>query len=177
MRYFAAIASLLLLAACNNTGNKLTETKDSTSIKTVATVTIAPNFKDPKVADIYSKYILLKDELVNTKFAEAKTAAKSLAVALQSYSGCENTALTANKIEASTGIAAQRVAFTALSTDVIALFKHADFDKGAIYVQHCPMANKGDGGDWLSSQKEIRNPYYGDQMMECGAVVEVINAK
>jgi Cu(I)/Ag(I) efflux system membrane fusion protein len=39
------------------------------------------------------------------------------------------------------------------------------------------MANKGDGGDWLSSVKKIQNPYYGDEMMECGSVVEEIKTK
>jgi hypothetical protein len=39
------------------------------------------------------------------------------------------------------------------------------------------MANKGDGGDWLSTEKEIRNPYYGDEMLECGRVAEEIKAK
>ena len=42
-----------------------------------------------------------------------------------------------------------RLSFTYLSADVIAMFKHATLTSGAIYVQHCPMANKGDGGDWL----------------------------
>jgi Cu(I)/Ag(I) efflux system membrane fusion protein len=61
-----------------------------------------------------------------------------------------------------------------LSTDVIALFKHADLKKGSIYVQHCPMANNGDGGDWLATENKIQNPYYGDEMMECGRVLEEI---
>jgi len=37
------------------------------------------------------------------------------------------------------------------------------------------MANNGNGGDWLSSEKKIQNPYYGSDMMECGAVLETIN--
>jgi hypothetical protein len=46
-----------------------------------------------------------------------------------------------------------------------------------IYVQHCPMANNGDGGDWLSAENKIQNPYYGSEMMECGAVIAEIKAK
>ena len=67
--------------------------------------------------------------------------------------------------------------FTALNTDLIALFKNVELTAGTIFVQHCPMANKGDGGDWLSSVKKIQNPYYGDEMMECGSVVEEIKTK
>ncbi|NNC61403.1 MAG: DUF3347 domain-containing protein, partial [Eudoraea sp.] len=35
---------------------------------------------------------------------------------------------------------------------------------------HCPMANSNKGADWLSSSKEIRNPYYGEAMLTCGSV-------
>lgn len=83
----------------------------------------------------------------------------------------------AEKIAGTEDIKIQRKEFTALSSDVIALFKHADITQGSIYVQHCPMANNGDGGDWLSSEKKISNPYYGKEMLTCGAVLEVIKAK
>ncbi len=38
-----------------------------------------------------------------------------------------------------------------------------------VFVQHCPMA-LDEGAMWLSTSKNIRNPYYGDRMMECGEV-------
>lgn len=133
------------------------------------------NFKDNKIKNIYSSYIELKNNLVNTNFAAAKKSANTLSAQLKIYNGCENTALTAANIENSTDIAEQRKQFTILNTDIIALFKHADLKEGIIYVQHCPMANNGDGADWLSSEKKIQNPYYGSEMMECGSVVEQIN--
>ena len=43
-----------------------------------------------------------------------------------------------------------------------------------IYVQHCPMADDNAGADWLSLDKEIRNPYFGDKMLKCGSVAETI---
>jgi hypothetical protein len=36
------------------------------------------------------------------------------------------------------------------------------------------MANDGNGGYWLSSEPQIKNPYYGDEMLECGEVKEEI---
>jgi Cu(I)/Ag(I) efflux system membrane fusion protein len=39
-----------------------------------------------------------------------------------------------------------------------------------IYVQHCPMADNNKGADWLSTEKEIRNPYFGSSMLTCGEV-------
>lgn len=40
------------------------------------------------------------------------------------------------------------------------------------YVQHCPMAKKDQGADWLSLENQVRNPYYGASMLKCGEVVE-----
>lgn len=177
MKQYLGIAAILVIMACNNSEQKSAETKDTGSVNKVDSNATALNFADEKVGLIYTDYIALKDALVATKFEDAQAKAKKLAESLKGYEGCENTALTAAKIASAKDIAAQRTAFTSLSNDVIALFKHASLSKGTIYVQHCPMANKGEGGDWLSSEKKIQNPYYGSEMMECGAVLEEIKAK
>ncbi|MBP8067375.1 MAG: DUF3347 domain-containing protein [Pedobacter sp.] len=177
MKTYIGMAFILVIMACNSTENKSTATKDSGSVKNVDSNALALSFKDEKVGRIYADYIVLKNALVSTNTDNAKVAAKKLAVSLQGYAGCENTALTAGKIETAADISAQRAAFTSLSADVIALFKHASLSKGTIYIQHCPMANNGEGGDWLASEKKIQNPYYGSEMMECGAVLEEIKAK
>ena len=44
---------------------------------------------------------------------------------------------------------------------------------GKIYKDFCPMAF-GNGAHWLSSIEDIRNPYYGANMINCGKVAEVI---
>ncbi len=76
------------------------------------------------------------------------------------------------------GIEAQRTAFISLSETMIAVVKaFGPFNKGTIYVQHCPMANDNKGADWLSGNKAIRNPYYGDQMLKCGSVIDSISNK
>ena len=38
------------------------------------------------------------------------------------------------------------------------------------------MLNDPKGGDWLSGEKEIRNPYFGDKMLTCGFVKTTIDA-
>ena len=43
-----------------------------------------------------------------------------------------------------------------------------------IYVQHCPMADSNNGADWLSQDKEIRNPYFGESMLSCGENTKTI---
>ena len=42
------------------------------------------------------------------------------------------------------------------------------------YIQHCPMAFDNEGADWISKEREIRNPYFGDKMMKCGIVQDTI---
>ena len=43
-----------------------------------------------------------------------------------------------------------------------------------VYVQHCPMADDNKGADWLSLEREIRNPYFGSSMLTCGEVTKEI---
>jgi Cu(I)/Ag(I) efflux system membrane fusion protein len=42
------------------------------------------------------------------------------------------------------------------------------------YYQYCPMAFDDKGAYWLSETKEIRNPYFGDQMLSCGETRETL---
>ncbi|TKC10045.1 DUF3347 domain-containing protein [Pedobacter polaris] len=177
MKNYFGIAAIMILMACNNNANKSAETKDTVANKTDKVAISNVSFKDEKVQNLYHSYISLKDALVASKLEDAKKEATILADQLKTYSGCENTALIANKIKNAKDIVEQRKQFTALSSDVIALFKHTELASGTIFIQHCPMANDGDGGDWLASEKKIQNPYYGSEMMECGAVIEEIKIK
>jgi len=36
------------------------------------------------------------------------------------------------------------------------------------------MADDNKGADWLSLEKEIRNPYFGSGMLTCGEVTTII---
>lgn len=177
MKKYLGIAILSTMIACTNSAHKVEVASDSTSSTENIDSGVKVELADPKIEKIYASYITVKNELVAANAKAAQGAAAVLSTSLKAFEGCENTALISDKIAATTDIKVQRKEFTALSSDVIALFKHAEVKNGAIYVQHCPMANNGDGGDWLSSDKKIRNPYYGDEMLECGAVLEELTAK
>lgn len=174
MKKYSGIALILVIAACSNTQNpkEADLPKSSNEVHSITNVEL----ENDKLQLIYDSYVHLKDALVLSKYDEAKTAASSLEKQLSTYEGCENTSLIAKKISVSKDLAGQRKDFTYLSSDVIALFNHATIKKGTIYVEHCPMANKGDGGSWLSSEKKIQNPYYGEEMMECGSVKQEFKA-
>ncbi|KXX69057.1 efflux RND transporter periplasmic adaptor subunit [Flammeovirga sp. SJP92] len=37
-----------------------------------------------------------------------------------------------------------------------------------VFLLYCPMANHDQGASWLSTTKDVLNPYYGDMMLKCG---------
>lgn len=77
------------------------------------------------------------------------------------------------KLTAETDIEKQRTEFINLSNIMINLANRFGTEK-TIYVQHCPMANDDKGADWLSTEKAIKNPYFGNKMLQCGSVEQVI---
>jgi hypothetical protein len=64
----------------------------------------------------------------------------------------------------------QREHFAGLSTNVYQLVKNLQPNSETIYVQYCPMKK----ASWLSSKKNIENPYYGEQMLTCGGIKETL---
>jgi len=178
MKKYVGIALLSAFMACTNSGQKEPGSADS-SVKAGRPAASATEveFADPKVEKIYRSYIILKNALVAANPKSVQTSSLELSKHLREFEGCENTALITDKMAGTEDLKLQRKEFTALSSDVIALFKHADITKGSVFIQHCPMANNGEGGDWLSGEKRIRNPYYGDEMLECGAILQELKAK
>lgn len=77
----------------------------------------------------------------------------------------------ATRISESTDIAKQREQFANLSKNMVLLAKSAKLSNDAIYEAYCPMKK----ANWLSKEKEIKNPYYGNAMLTCGQVVDTIN--
>ncbi|AXT62415.1 efflux RND transporter periplasmic adaptor subunit [Aquimarina sp. AD10] len=44
-----------------------------------------------------------------------------------------------------------------------------------VYNQFCPMADNNKGAYWLSKEEKVLNPYFGDAMLTCGEVKQVID--
>lgn len=74
----------------------------------------------------------------------------------------------------SNSLAGMRKQFTPLSDRMADLMEVFGPLEAPVFVQFCPMANSNKGGYWLSTEEEIRNPYYGDEMLTCGKVVAEI---
>lgn len=66
-------------------------------------------------------------------------------------------------------IEVQRESFEKMSEDVYALVK--TFGAGRkLYKAHCPMVD----ANWLTEKNEIKNPYYGESMLTCGSIEEIV---
>ncbi len=44
-----------------------------------------------------------------------------------------------------------------------------------VYNQFCPMANNNKGAYWLSKEEQILNPYFGEDMLKCGEIIQTID--
>ncbi|MCB0530706.1 MAG: efflux RND transporter periplasmic adaptor subunit [Saprospiraceae bacterium] len=140
------------------------------------------------VQKLFDWYFPLKDALVADNFGEAKNQAASLKKAFEqtsmsifegaahkqwmNSSNAANAAL--NKISQAGDLEIARSAFKPLSDQMVVLARTFGPFDAAIFVQHCPMADDNIGADWLSLDKVIRNPYFGDKMLKCGSVTETI---
>lgn len=80
-------------------------------------------------------------------------------------------------IENNENLENQRAHFVVLNKNLIALVDNLDHTTSDLYVLNCPMANDDQGASWLSTSTEILNPYYGDKMLKCGAVVDTIGVE
>lgn len=177
------VLSVLFIAACGdgNPGGG-TDKKDSadhsghdhSKMEEGKTSSVSVKLKDDKLNAVYQHYVHLTTALTNGDMAEAKVASNAIEAGAKEVPGAEAVAANAAKITAATDIEVQRTAYSTLSNDFIALVKKSGLNSGELYVDYCPMALNDKGASWISPNKEIRNPYFGEKMMTCGEVKETI---
>lgn len=147
----------------------------------VKTETQVQNFS---IEPIIKDYLALKNALVADNDKGAASAGKKLLATIKNVdvksipSGkqkeyqeiADNAKENAEHIGDNAGkIDHQREHLASLSKDVsdlITLFGSSQ----KLYQDHCPMYNDGKGAVWISETKDIKNPYYGNQMLSCGSV-------
>ena len=64
----------------------------------------------------------------------------------------------------------QRKLFIQINQNLIELLMSINYQQDGLFIQHCPMVDNNTGADWLSIDKKILNPYYGDLMLNCGEI-------
>ncbi len=148
-------------------------------LKTLADRTFARQWEE-----VIRNYLLLKDALVATKPALGQKAGETLLTSLNqanpSGSSPELQAFWAKQvgpmkahtrnIAEANAIETQRKQFFFLSELLIRNVQSLGSGGQSLFLQHCPMAFNNQGGDWVSAQAQIMNPYFGDEMLHCGVV-------
>jgi Cu(I)/Ag(I) efflux system membrane fusion protein len=152
-----------------------------------------PNYETPQqfkkqLTALFDQYIEMKDAMVES---DAKKTAAEAKDALQALKNSDMALLKGDahmywmenldKLEAalksiseSGDLGVQRKAFVDFNPILFNKIKAFGLDGNTVYYQFCPMANNDNGAYWLSSEENIRNPYYGEMMLECGEVRETL---
>lgn len=143
------------------------------------------NGQDAKAEAILTDYFKLKDALVADDNAKAKELGASLATTLGKLDISEYTDTQQSDLKdivedavehaehiSESDIAHQREHFKVLSKDVTDMVAITGTEN-TLYQQFCPMYDGGSA--WLSTSKDVKNPYYGSKMLTCGKVQKEIN--
>ncbi len=183
MNYLKIITLSLLLCSCGNNSTEHVE-KSTTNMASFKDVdgTIATQLNQ-----LTQQYLHLKNGMVASNNAEAKAGAKGILDAVVTIDTLKLTSAqkpifiaqietiraNAKHILDSDDIDRQREYLNSLSQSIYHLAKSFG-SKQTLYYAFCPMANNSNGGYWVSETEEIKNPYFGDNMLTCGEVNETI---
>lgn len=167
--------TLAALAQHDHSSQQQQNTTSNTDTSTKATV--VDGLTKQQFTQMLSSYINLKNALVT---GDATSAASNADQFLRTVNTIDFKVISeanlhilsndAGKISATKDLKKQRAYFTTLSSNIVAVAKAFKLSEKPVYVQYCPMQK----ASWLSSEKQIRNPYYGSTMLTCGEVTETL---
>ena len=183
------LSSATIFSACGN--NNTTDQAGNTGSDSLQTLDSNPPSEAAPVRDLVADYLELKNALATDNSNDAAAAAKKINETLSKvdasaftedqrkiYGDVKDDLIEHAEHIASNGsnIAHQREHFDMVSQDMIDLVKVTGTGQ-TLYQEFCPMYNNKKGASWLSESREIKNPYYGKEMQECGEVKEVFKPK
>lgn len=84
--------------------------------------------------------------------------------------GCDSSSTYISK---ASNIKEQRKHFITVSNNLIDAIQLFGIDQ-KVFVDFCPMADSNDGAYWMSSEEKVINPYFGEAMLTCGEVKQII---
>ncbi|MEP6737041.1 MAG: efflux RND transporter periplasmic adaptor subunit [Chryseolinea sp.] len=141
-----------------------------------------------QLAKVLLPYLKMKDALVASNTKVASQESKNFALALkkvdmkllqgethinwmQKLTALEKAS---TDIQNENDLEKQRALFSDLTNALYVSFKMYFVNGLHAYYEYCPMAFDNKGAYWISREKEIRNPYFGDQMLNCGEIKEIL---
>lgn len=155
--------------------------------KTDKRIAVSKDFQN-QLKKVFEYYILLEDNLVKD---DGNATQKSASILLNSIKKVDmkllnnqeahnqwltiSTVITSSaaSISKTSDIANQRNHFKHLSLHLIKAVKLFGINQ-QVYEQYCPMADDDKGAYWLSLSKNIKNPYFGEDMLGCGETKSII---
>src|SRR5690606_38134609 len=181
---YAAIL-ILSISACNTAPNSNTAEdnkiekvgkKEASSGNAAAIASPKNNISDKKIKAVTTIYLNIKNALVESdaEIASTKAAQMQHIVGEEKDERMQDIIEDAYEIANSSCIEELREIFEDLSENLYKMLKAQGVRDGELYRQFCPMAMDNKGAYWLSAEKEIRNPYFGDRMLKCGSVRETL---
>ena len=189
MRLFLAGIFLLSLGITSCSNNEAKTEAAADHAQPAAPESKLSDTATAQLMNVVTDYYQLKDAFVATDAAKADEAAKKLAqsadamkAALQNDSSADaqilpyldTVRMSSEQLvaEQDSTTEKKRVHFETVSDAMYALLKNVELKNAAVYRQYCPMAFDDKGAYWLSNESEIRNPYFGKKMLECGEVTD-----
>lgn len=173
-------ACMVVFEGCNNSSKQSQENSTAQeSVEHENNSKSVDEISDSQAQAIINAYLELKDGLVQTDSDIAIDAATKIVNAIKDNRAeqAQNVLKEATNIAETGDVILQREHFNTLSENVYALVKATGANDITLYRQHCPMAFKNTGAYWLSAEKEVNNPYFGDQMLHCGSTKETLEQK
>ncbi len=128
------------------------------------------------IPDFLSAYKSIWTALYSDDLPKARQGSKAWVDAAKKHS-LKNIEMIGHKVMHASDIEIARQAFGQMSGLLIAAIEKHGSQSGVLYAAHCPMAFDNKGARWLQWDQKILNPYFGDAMLECGAITKTFAAK
>lgn len=172
----ATIVSCTSIAAFAQHDHSNHESQTTTSnTDTASKATVVNGQTQQQFSQMLSSYLNIKNALVT---GDANSAASNADLFLRTVNTLDFKVISegnvhilskdAGKISATKDLKKQRDYFASLSSNMATVAKAFKLSDKPVYVQYCPMQK----ATWLSTEKQIRNPYYGSAMLTCGEITE-----
>jgi Cu(I)/Ag(I) efflux system membrane fusion protein len=187
---FAAIFLIARPFFCNNDDKPADKAEEKQQPLSISRNTDAFNQSFTQLLNAYNN---LKNALVASDTGKASAAALALRTAADSLKVNEIKGDTTGAIKetaqalASTitgsaqALAAEkelknkRREFEMIAETIWNLTRTVQYSGQKLYWQHCPMAFDNKGANWVSFEREIKNPYFGSEMLTCGSTQDSLD--
>jgi hypothetical protein len=174
-RRLSLLLAVLLCAGCHAKSDSATNT---TSAKPA---TPAAPLNGSASQNLVTAYLNVQNALASDDLKGAKAAFTSVGTASKPSEAGLSPELQ-KKVESAAAdgsgapdVGHARAAFVGLSDALLTWMGSASNPLSTpLSVVHCPMANEGKGSKWLQRGDQVRNPYFGGEMLTCGDVEKTV---